>query len=59
VTGADAGESEAGVHRLSAGLLRSRWDDERELTDAIHATVVGSAVTVAASRAARDVGAGC
>ena len=35
--------------RRSIGRLRSRWTDERELADAIHGTVVGSAVMVAAS----------
>jgi hypothetical protein len=49
VTGAGAGKSEAGAGRRSAGLLHSRWDDERELTDAIYGMVVGSAVMVAAS----------
>jgi hypothetical protein len=48
VTGADAGRRAAGAHRRS-GLLRSHWTDERELTDAIHGMVVGSAVMVAAS----------
>jgi hypothetical protein len=49
VTGSDAGGSETEAHRRSFGLLRSRWDDERELTAAIHGTVVGAAVMVAAS----------
>ena len=35
--------------RRSVGRLRSRWTDEQELADAIHGTVVGSAVMVAAS----------
>jgi hypothetical protein len=35
--------------RRSVGRLRSVWTDERELADAIHGTVVGSAVMVAAS----------
>jgi hypothetical protein len=48
VTGADAGRRTTGAHRRS-GLLRARWGDERELTDAIHGMVVGAAVMVAAS----------
>jgi hypothetical protein len=42
------GAPEAGVGR-AAGLFGSRWTNERELADAIHGTVVGSAVIVAAS----------
>jgi hypothetical protein len=37
------------ARRRPFGALSSRWADERELTDAIHGTVVGSAVMVAAS----------
>jgi hypothetical protein len=38
-----------GTVRRSVGMLRSMWTDERELADAIHGTVVGSAVMMAAS----------
>lgn len=39
---------EAGVRRAT-GRFGSRWTNERELADAIHGTVVGAAVMVAAS----------
>lgn len=42
------GAPEAGVGRL-AGRFGSQWTNERELADAIHGTVVGAAVMVAAS----------
>ena len=42
------GAPEAGVGR-AAGRFGSRWTNERELADAIHGTVVGAAVMVAAS----------
>ena len=42
------GAPEAGVGR-AAGRFGSRWTSERELADAIHGTVVGAAVMVAAS----------
>jgi hypothetical protein len=51
----DASERRAGVSaaggavRRSLGSLRARWTDERELADAVHGTVVGSAVMMAAS----------
>ena len=49
-SGVDAGVSAAGgAERRSAGRIRSRWTDERELAAAIHGIVVGSAVMVAAS----------
>jgi hypothetical protein len=38
-----------GAVRRSLGRLRSTWTDERELADAVHGTVVGSAVMMAAS----------
>ena len=44
----EVGGPEAGVPR-AAGRFASRWTNERELADAIHGTVVGSAVMVAAS----------
>jgi hypothetical protein len=44
----DAGASDAGVPPV-AGRFGSRWTNERRLADAIHGTVLGSAVTVAAS----------
>jgi hypothetical protein len=47
--GPDSGESRAGRIRRAVRALRSRWDDERELADAIHGTVVGAAIMVAAS----------
>ncbi len=42
------GAPEAEVPR-AAGRIGSRWTNERELADAIHGTVVGAAVMVAAS----------
>ena len=40
---------EAGGGRRLAGRIGRRWTDEQELADAIHGTVVGAAVMVAAS----------
>ena len=45
--GPEAGE--AGGARRLAGRIGGRWTDEQELADAIHGTVVGAAVLVAAS----------
>jgi hypothetical protein len=39
----------AAERRQSTGWLRSQWTDEQELAHAIHGTVVGAAVMVAAS----------
>jgi hypothetical protein len=44
--GAEAGETGT---RRRAGRFGARWTNERELADAIHGTVVGAAVMVAAS----------
>jgi hypothetical protein len=44
----EAGAPEAGAPR-AAGRIGARWTNERELADAIHGTVVGAAVMVAAS----------
>jgi len=47
--GAEAGGSGAAGSGRATGRFGSRWTNERELADAIHGTVVGAAVMVAAS----------